>query len=171
MKLTIFAHFLKARRASPGRNDGWARCTCLLFLLRVLLSGFNVHAGLLTEGTRVIYPEGSSGETLLIANTNPWPVLVQTWVDDGTGNPETANAPFVVLPAIFRLEPSATQHLRILHTGEPLPDECESLFWLNLYEIPPDDPAAEQGDARLTLTITMQLKLRYQPAGRGVARE
>jgi len=138
-------------------------CCCLLWFTLLPVAG--IHAGLLTEGTRVIYPADSNGRTLRIANTNPWPVLVQPWVDQGEGGPEAANAPFVALPAVFRLEPSATHHLNILYTGKPLPEDRESLFWLNLYEIPPSDADADADEARLTLTINTQLKLLYRPKG------
>jgi len=138
-----------------------------LLLLAALLPGINAHAGLLTEGTRLIYPANSEGRTLLIANTNPWPVLVQTWVDRGEGDLEQADAPFVVTPAIFRLEPSQTERLRIIHTGEPLPEDRESLFWLNLHEIPPSAPGTDENEARLSLTFNTQLKLLYRPAGLG----
>jgi len=152
---------------------------CLWLGLGLLLPGALVHAGLLSEGTRVIYPTGAEGRTLLIANTNPWPVLVQTWVDQGEGDPQQADAPFVVLPAIFRLDPSATERLRIVHTGGKLADERESLFWLNLYEVPPSDTEdaedAEDADAddeaRLTLTLNTQLKILYRPEGVGAPDE
>jgi len=137
--------------------------------LLILLSGMTAHAGVLVEGTRVIYPADSNGRTVLIANTNPWPVLVQTWADQGEGDPEAGNAPFVVLPAIFRLEPKASERLRIMHTGAPLPEDRESLFWLNLYEVPPtvaeDEP--DDGEARLTLTFNTQFKILYRPDGLG----
>jgi len=139
---------------------------CALWL--ALFAGVSARAGVLAEGTRVIYPADSDGRSLLIANTNPWPVLVQTWVDQGEGDPAGADAPFVVLPAIVRLEPAATQRLRIIHTGEPLPGERESLFWLNLYEVPPTDADADADDeASLTLTLNTQLKVLYRPAGLG----
>jgi len=140
----------------------------LLLCPGLLLAGMNVHAGLMTVGTRIVYPADSDGRTLLIANTNAWPVLVQTWVDRGEGDPTGAGTPFVVLPAIFRLEPSASQPLRIIHTGAPLPEGRESLFWLNLYEMPPTDAAADADDrARLTLTFNTQLKVLYRPQGLG----
>jgi len=140
-----------------------AACCCLCLL--ALWPGVNAQAGLMTVGTRIVYPADSDGRTLLIANTNPWPVLVQTWVDQGEGAPAEANAPFVVLPAILRLEPSASQNLRIIHTGAPLPEDRESLFWLNLYEVPPTDSAADPDGARLTLTFNTQLKVLWRPAG------
>jgi len=141
----------------------------LLALLLALLPQVSVHAGLLAERTRIIYPAQHDAHSVLIANTNPWPVLVQTWVDHGEGEMERARAPFVVVPAIFRLEPAATQSLRILHTDEALPEHQESLFWLNLYEIPPTDTefTADTNPARLTLTLNTQLKLLYRPAGLG----
>jgi len=136
------------------------------WLLSALLP-LTSRAGLLAEHTRIIYPAQTGARSVLIANTNPWPVLVQTWVDHGEGDLERANAPFVVLPAIFRLEPQAIQSLRILHTDDALPEHQESLFWLNLYEIPPNDArsASDTGPARLTLTLNTQLKLLYRPAG------
>jgi len=137
-----------------------------LWLLLALLPGMNARAGLMSEGTRIIYPADSNGRTLLIANTNAWPVLVQTWVDRGEGDLEQADAPFVVTPVIFRLEPSASERLRIIHTGESLPDDRESLFWLNLYEVPPTDTNDNDDDeARLTLTLNTQLKVLYRPQG------
>jgi len=138
-----------------------------LLLLAILLPAC-VQAGLQAQGTRLIYPAGSDGQSLLIANSNDWPVLVQTWVDDGTGDPLQASAPFVVLPVVFRLEPGATQNLRILYSGESLPAERESLFWLNLYEVPPTVSAAERDDgAQLDLALNTQMKLFYRPQGLG----
>jgi len=134
-----------------------------LLLLALLLPGSNARAGLLAEGTRVIYPAGSEGRSLMIANTSSWPVLVQTWVDEGEGQPTEADTTFVVLPAIFRLEPSAIEHIRIIHTGAALPEDRESLFWLNLHEVPPTDTDTDADDARLTLTFNTQLKVLYRP--------
>jgi len=135
--------------------------------LLIALLPLTSRAGLLAEHTRIIYPAAHNARSVLIANTNPWPVLVQTWVDRGEGDLERATAPFVVVPAIFRLEPAATQTLRILYTGEALPDDRESMFWLNLYEIPPSAPAEDADTPLLTLTLTTQIKLFYRPEGIG----
>jgi len=136
-----------------------------LWLLLALLPGINACAGVMAEGTRMIYPANSTGRTWLLANTNPWPVLVQTWVDQGEGDPQQGDAPFVVLPAIFRLEPSATERIRILHTGVSLPEDRESLFWLNLYEVPPSNTTAGASEAQMTLVFNTQFKVLYRPEG------
>jgi len=56
------------------------------------------------------------------------------------------------------------QTLRIVYTGEPLPADRESVYWLNLYEIPPAAPLSDADDtARLDLAVNTQLKLFYRP--------
>ncbi|WP_053096181.1 fimbrial biogenesis chaperone [Frateuria defendens] len=119
-------------------------------------------AGILAGSTRLVYREGDGEHTLMIANTNDYPVLVQTWVDDGSGNPDTAQAPFVALPAVFRLQPKALQGLRVLYNEDPLPRDRESVFWLNLYEMPPTR-AHDAGTPRVVLAMDTQLKIFYRP--------
>jgi len=143
-------------------------CVGTLTVALLTLVGPGAHAGLLAEATRIIYPAGAPARTLTLTNTNDWPVVVQTWFDRGAGDPEVSPAPpFIALPAIFRLSPGGVQTLRIVYTGEPLPADRESVYWLNLYEIPPavagdatpDDPDAD----RLDLAVNTQLKLFYRP--------
>ncbi|MED5608316.1 molecular chaperone [Pseudomonas sp. JH-2] len=137
-----------------------ARCLALCALLAALAP---VQAGVLAGGTRVIYGEGLRERSLMLANTNPYPVVVQIWVDDGTGSPDTAQAPFLALPAVFRLQPGGLQGLRILHNGETLPRDRESVFWLNLYEIPPIAGRKEPDPTRVELAMNTQLKIFYRP--------
>jgi len=137
-------------------------CTLAVATLLALASP-EAAAGLLAEATRIIYPAGANARTLTLTNTNDWPVVVQTWFDHGEGDPDVSPAPpFIALPAIFRLAPGGVQTLRILHTGEPLPPGRESVYWFNLYEIPPAAPMSGN-DARLDLAINTQLKLYYRP--------
>ncbi|ADO46503.1 fimbrial biogenesis chaperone [[Enterobacter] lignolyticus] len=121
-------------------------------------------AGLMASGTRVIYQEGTPGQTLMLANTNVWPVIVQSWVDNGEGDPQNTTAPFVIVPAVFRLDASARQGIRIIYNQSPLPKDRESVFWLNLYEIPPQS-VTQPTSPRLALTMNTQMKVFYRPAG------
>nr|WP_256355234.1 molecular chaperone [Pseudomonas sp. PDM33] len=131
-----------------------------------LLVGASAHAGVTAERTRVIFDEGQREASLALANQNPYPVIVQTWIDDGEleSSPETAQAPIMPLPPVFRLNPGQQRSLRLLYTGEAMPRDRESLYWLNLYEIPPQssDPLAE-GQSRLTVTLRTQMKVIYRP--------
>lgn len=140
------------------------RAGCLTFLLMMALAPLRVDAGLIASGTRVIYTEGTRETSLMLANTNSWPVIVQSWVDDGGGNPDYTGAPFIVLPGVFRLAPEGIQGLRIVYNQTPLPQDRESVFWLNLYEIPPVSGEVPD-ESRLLLAMNMQLKIFYRPKG------
>lgn len=132
--------------------------------LLCLLFATPLRAGIMPAGTRVIYQEGHREVTLMLANTNKYPVIVQSWVDNGEGDPESNRAPFVVLPAVFRLSAGERQGLRIIYNQDPLPQDRESVFWLNLYEIPPLTDKQSQ-NSRLTLAMNTQLKLFWRPKG------
>ncbi len=133
-----------------------------------LLTPLEVYAGVTAERTRVIFHEGEREASLAVVNQNPYPVIVQVWSDNGDldSAPETANAPIIPLPAVFRLNPLQQRSLRLLFTGQRLPQDRESLYWLNLYEIPPR-PSEElaAGESRLTVTLRTQMKLIYRPKG------
>lgn len=144
-------------------SSNWL-CAALLGL--ALLVGANAHAGVTAERTRVIFEQGKREASLALVNQNSYPVIVQTWIDDGDldSAPQTAQAPIMPLPPVFRLNPGQQRSLRLLHTGEKLPTDRESLYWLNLYEIPPqsNEPLAE-GQSRLTVTLRTQMKVIYRP--------
>lgn len=103
-----------------------------------------------------------------LVNQNTYPVIVQTWIDDGAidSTPEVAQAPIIPIPPIFRLNPNQQRSLRLLYTEQMLPKDRESLYWLNLYEIPPQplEPLIE-GQSRLTVTLRTQMKVIYRPKG------
>ena len=101
----------------------------------------------------------------MLLNTNGYPIVAQTWVDNGDVNaaPELSHAPFVTLPSVFALPPSALKGLRILFAGANLPTDRESVFWLNLYEIPPSQPITPPLASRVTLAMNTQMKIFYRP--------
>lgn len=122
------------------------------------------HAGILASSTRVIYSQESKDKSLILANTNDYPVLTQIWVDEGQIDPEFKNSPFVVLPGIFKLAPKETKGIRIVYNGMPLATDRESLFWLNLYEIPAIKKS-NLADEYLNLAMNTQMKIFYRPQG------
>ncbi|MFR0693628.1 molecular chaperone [Enterobacterales bacterium AE_CKDN230030158-1A_HGKHYDSX7] len=146
----------------------------VLLLGLALLAGASAHAGVTAERTRVIFAEGQREASLALVNQNSYPVIVQTWIDDGEleAAPQSAEAPIMPLPPVFRLNPGQQRSLRLLHTGQQLPKDRESLYWLNLYEIPPQssDPLAE-GQSRLTVTLRTQMKVIYRPRALAKAAE
>lgn len=133
----------------------------------LLLTCGSAMAGVTAERTRVIFPQGQREVSLVLANQNDYPVVVQTWVDDGSpdSGPDEAEAPIIPLPSMFQLATGQRQSLRLLFVGPAPAEDRESLYWLNFLEIPPNGPAAQESDStRLTVTMRTQMKIIYRPA-------
>src|SRR6218665_4119860 len=114
------------------------RILLICFFLIYLCEGY-ASASVVIDGTRVVYPEGKSEVTVRMTNEGKDPKLVQIWIDDGDRqvSPEKISVPFVVLTPIFRMDPNKGQSARIQYTGsKQLPADKESVFWLNVLEIP-----------------------------------
>jgi len=125
------------------------------------------RAGVTPEASRVVFPAGETEQSLHVFNANTWPVLVQAWVDGGRIDavPQESTAPFVTLPPIFRMAAGDQTSLRIIYSGANLPSDRESLFWLNLYEIP-GLLKHQLDDARaVVVTMRTQIKVFMRPAG------
>ncbi|WP_439084500.1 fimbrial biogenesis chaperone [Serratia bockelmannii] len=133
--------------------------------LLLALATMGAQAGIIASATRVIFHEGETEKILMLLNTNGYPIVAQTWVDNGDVNaaPELSRAPFVTLPRVFALPPSALKGLRILFAGASLPTDRESVFWLNLYEIPPSRPITPPQASRVTMAMNTQMKIFYRP--------
>lgn len=144
----------------------FSSCGQRLLLLVAMLSCTLANAGVTAERTRVIVHEGQRETSLALVNQNAYPVVVQTWVDNGdlAVTPDTASAPIMPLPPMFRLEPQQQRSVRLVTTGQVLAQDRESLYWLNVYEIPPrPTEVLDEGATRLTITLRTQLKVIYRP--------
>ncbi len=121
-------------------------------------------ASVVIAGTRVIFPGQDQEVTVQLTNEGQRPALVQAWLDEGdaAASPETIDVPFTLTPAMFRLDPGNGQALRLLQTGAALPKGRESLYWLNVLEVP---PKATDDANRLQLALRTRIKVMYRPAG------
>jgi chaperone protein EcpD len=131
------------------------------------------QAAVVIAGTRVVFPAQSGEATIRLSNKGGAPALVEAWVDDGNvqSTPEDSKAPFLITPPLFRMEAGRDQSIRILytHAGPTLPTDRESLFWLNVLEIPPKPGEQFQGKNVLQFAIRSRLKLFYRPPNLGDA--
>lgn len=128
----------------------------------------SARANVLISGTRVVFPAKAGEVTVRLTNENTKPALVEAWIDRGDehSTPDKVDTPFLITPPLFRMEPHRDQSLRIIYTREPLPDDRETLFWLNVLEVPPKPGGAQAADQNyLQLAIRSRLKLFYRPEG------
>ncbi|MEL4013639.1 fimbrial biogenesis chaperone [Dryocola clanedunensis] len=133
-----------------------------MMAIPLLLTALSSSASTVIGGTRVIY-DGSKKETS-ISISNPTKAgqsgvfLVQSWVE---GEASGSKAPFVVTPPLFRIDANQENILRIVRTGGNLPEDRESVFWLNVKSIPASDGNSENV---LQIVVKSRLKLFYRPA-------
>jgi P pilus assembly chaperone PapD len=120
------------------------------------------QAGILASKTRVLF-QSQEQQSLMLANTNTYPVLLQSWIDQGNADPETPDMPFLVVPPLSKIPAGAVQGIRIIYNGQHLPQDRESVFWLNLYEMPFVKTASSTPTAWLSLAMNTQLKVFYRP--------
>ena len=123
-------------------------------------------AGVVITGTRLVYPAGQKEITVKLNNNGLHPALVQAWVDTGDikSSPTSSKAPFVLSPPVSRIDPSKGQSLRLMFTGAPLASDKESVYWLNILEIPPKAEGPVDLNV-LQMAFRSRIKVFYRPDG------
>ena len=141
------------------------RIACGLGLVAALLAG-SAGASVTVGGTRVVYPLENREVTVKLTNDRAEPSLVQVWMDKGNADakPGEASAPFVITPPIFRMDSKKSQTLRMMYTGDALPQDKESVFWLNVLDVPPN--TAKNVDVNtLQFAFRTRIKVFARPKG------
>ncbi|EMH4163336.1 fimbria/pilus periplasmic chaperone [Pluralibacter gergoviae] len=133
----------------------------LLMLATCFYSSWG-YAGVALGATRVIYPAGQKQVQLgVTSNDEKSTYLIQTWVENLDGNKDGR---FVVTPPLFAMQGKRENTLRIIDaTNKQLPQDRESLFWINVKAIPSMDKS-KLSDNTLQLAIISRIKLYYRPA-------
>ncbi len=138
-----------------------------IFCISVLwLISAHATASIVMNNTRVIYNATAREVTVPIKNRSSKPVLVQSWLDNGEANadPTTLRTPFVIFPPIARVDGDSAKTLRLrMVNASALPVDCESVFWLNVLDVPVKLPAKEKN--RLQVALQSRVKVFYRPTG------
>ena len=131
-----------------------------------LLGAAPACANVVINATRVIYQEASKDVIVQLINNGDSASLIQAWIDAGDMNstPETAKVPFLLSPPVVKVAANGGQQLRIKKTGPSLPGDRESVFYLNVLDIPPI-PENLEGKNTLQLAVKSRIKLFYRPQG------
>lgn len=145
----------------------WSR---ILFVIATLLFCQAAQASVVMTGTRVIYPAEVKEKSIQLANNDGFPNVVQLWTDTNNpqSTPENADGPFIVLPAIAKIKANSGQTFRLIYTGESLPSDRESVFYLNFLQIPPAEKA-NSGENKMLIMLRNRLKIFYRPDSLNVA--
>ncbi len=159
------------------RRKNAVRCALGALVLAVGLLPEMAAATISLSATRVIVQAEDHEGGLIVSNRDPLPTLVQAWVDDGRPDesPERIATPFQLLPPLVRIEAQGNQRIRVLVVRpEQLPIDKESLYWLNVVEVPRREAEAKGTTqsvdasafgAQLKVVVRTRLKLIHRPAG------
>ncbi|CAE6868889.1 putative fimbrial chaperone YadV [Paraburkholderia nemoris] len=136
------------------------------FALAAALVASTAHASVVIAGTRVVFPAQEREVTVKLTNNGKTPALVQVWLDKGDANssPDKVEVPFTLTPPLFRLDPNKGQTLRLIYTKEPQAKDRETLFWLNVLEVPPKAAGDTQTNS-LQLAFRSRIKVLFRPQG------
>ena len=140
----------------------------ILFPFITLLFTAQIHANVVINGTRVIYNADDKEVTLKLNNVTAQRSLVQIGLDSGDlkSTPDNGKSPFIATPPIFRVDPNKGQTIRIVYTQESLPQDKESVFWLNVLDVPPMPLTKNPDDANyMQLAIRSRIKTFFRPKG------
>jgi fimbrial chaperone protein len=123
-------------------------------------------ASVVMLNTRVIYPADAQSQTVQLTNNDNIPYVMQMWsdIDNPASTPDNADGPFVVVPALFRIEPKTGQSVRLVFTGKNLPQDRESVFYLNTVQIPPRNTAGN-AENQMLVVLRNRMKIFYRPKG------
>ncbi|TQI81514.1 fimbrial chaperone protein/chaperone protein EcpD [Serratia fonticola] len=152
-------------RSSLTVKPWWLSAVMLAVLFAFLILLPAVHAEIYLGTTRLIVNAQDKEATLRVSNEGQAPVLLQIWLDTGDSEaaPEKIATPFTVAPPILRLDGKRSQRLRVLFTGRgtPLPADRESVFWLNVLEIP--QKVTSKTASQVQMAFRTRIKLFYRP--------
>lgn len=139
----------------------WSKALPLIFLLNTLSALAAEGGGVTVGGTRLIYDGSKKEASLSVTSSDSNPYLIQSWVEAQTERGE--KAPFIITPPLFRLEGNQQNVLRVVRTGGNLPEDRESLYWMNVKSIPAANK--KEGVNTLQIAIKTRIKLIYRPQG------
>lgn len=138
----------------------------MLLVTTTLISSTTAIAAVGTGGvglgaTRVIYPISSKQVPLSLTNRGSNSrFLINAWIDN-EANEKTKD--FIITPTIFVSEPNSENALRIIQIKNDLPQDRETVYWINAKSIPSINKEDLEKSNVLQLAIHSRIKLFARP--------
>lgn len=134
------------------------RNTALPALLAVILA-VPAQAAFTLNGTRYIYDEGRKNISFEVSNNSQDTYGGQVWIDNVSREKDEV---FIVpSPPFFKVNAGNKQIMRLMMVSDGLPKDRESLFMLNVQEVPPK-PKSTEGNV-VAIAMNTRVKVIYRP--------
>ncbi|EQA1667115.1 fimbria/pilus periplasmic chaperone [Enterobacter bugandensis] len=129
----------------------------------LMLPSLSWAGGIALGATRVIYPSDARQVSLAVNNSDEHNrYLIQTWVENEAGK---KTEDFIITPPLFVSKPKSENTLRIIYSGETLPQDRESLYWINNKAIPSVNKENAGDNNVLQIAVLARIKLLARPTG------
>ena len=137
----------------------------LLFVPLILVFVSTAQAasgGIALGATRLIYDKTKKQASMPVINSSESDrFLINSWIEDSDTKKVTD---VLVTPPIFISEPKTRNVVSIINTNKTLPDDRESLYYLNVQAIPSiDKKLMEDENNVLQLAILTRIKMMVRP--------
>ncbi|PHX03498.1 fimbria/pilus periplasmic chaperone [Vibrio splendidus] len=129
----------------------------LAFILLSILSQPTLAAFIL-DGTRFIYDEEKENISIDITNQSKFMYGSQVWVEN-ISSPKS-DVSFIPMPSFSKINGGDSQVVRIARVSNDQPKNRESIYWLNIQEIP---SANKNPNNSMVIAIHTKVKLIYRP--------
>ena len=130
----------------------------MTLLLTTCVLSQSAFAAFILNGTRYIYDEEQKNISFEIDNQSKEIYGGQVWIDNVDNVKE--EVAFVPMPSFFKVDGGQTQVVRIMKVTEKLPKNKESIFWLNVQELP---PVNKERNNVMVVAVRTQVKVIYRP--------
>jgi P pilus assembly protein, chaperone PapD len=120
------------------------------------------------DRTRLIFSENDVAQSLNLSNDGTTPRVIQVWADNGDphSSPDVNPTPIVAIPPVFKIQPGELRSLKLmLSSRQALPTDRESQYWLNIYQIAPNDADSQNKEPKVQLPLRLRMKIFIRPAG------
>lgn len=113
-------------------------------------------ASLTLDSVRYVFTGDKPSLAITITNPDERVFGGQVWVDNIVE--QDTRPSFVVTPSFFKVKGRGSQSLRVIKAADHMPQDKESVYWLNLQDIPP--ALKESG---LAIALRTRVKMFYRP--------
>lgn len=133
------------------------RKTGLLALVLVGLMSARAQAALVMDATRYVFKGDQQAISVTVDNATDRLFGGQVWLDNMPGMDTRPG--LVATPSFFKVKGKSRQVFRVIKASDHIPQDRETVYWLNLQEIPP----ALEGSG-ISVAMRTKVKVFYRPA-------
>ncbi|MDS1138896.1 molecular chaperone [Pusillimonas sp. SM2304] len=134
------------------------RIISFVIALAMSITVQSAFAGIALNSTRVIIENGKKEASFGVRNMGD-DILIQSWLDEEVDTGTVKH--FTLTPQLIRVKANGEQIVRLMYEGVGAPTDKESMFWLNVQEI----PQRHMGDSSIQIAVLQRIKVFYRPPG------